>query len=189
MAAREDSPKSTRRRVWRFVFPTFLLALVAALWPVKGYRIDEDEFLKALGCPCLGVLGPHGATFTYSDVVVRETFRESRKYLEALIESSVETQWDEVRGFDVLGLGLADGGFYFALRRWNVVCEVVVYDEPLAVETSQEDIARECLDSICDGLEREIPGVTTFYNPPARQLWIDRVRPFLRKHFPKAFAP
>lgn len=194
-----DSPQGTRRRGRLLVLGSLVILLALAVWPLKGYRIDEREFGNSLGYPHfvafrrggLGALIEPAAVAETKPVLLgvraTETARNARKY-----DLLLRAGYVEVPGFPANALASAkhaSGEFRVEFHYRNLACAVQVYQKPLPGGKTQEQLAREAMEAILDGLDRELPGVTTFYNPPARQFWFDRLKPFLDKHVPKKAAP
>ena len=213
MANPGDSPQATRRRVWRFVCGSLFVVAVVGLWPIKGYKIDKDRFLTSLGPPYFGgsyhngfpkdppddgrAVGGIWSVWTPMDC--RDVFELQRR------EASLGTAYLERSGngltyfegidSNALSWSLTDRedskdsfvGFVWHHRNVVVRATIAFGDRPLG--RSPEQTVRDALGVVRDGIDREIAGVTTFYNPPAKQLWHDRVRPFFGKRFPKWVPP
>ena len=196
MAKSEDSPKCTRRRVWQFVVGSLVVVVVLALWPLKGYRIDEKKFVDALGSPYIGAR--HASTRKQDgkpvrfDIYCPKTGGQARESFWSAAGDDLDAEVFHVPVYQAIAFAMDDDyleAWAICFQRSNFIGSIIVPHHDLPLGKTDGHLARECLDVVLEGIEREIPGVTTFYNPPARQLWIDRVRPVLWKHFPKAFAP
>ncbi len=213
MAKSGHSPQATRRRVWRFVFGCLVIVLAVALWPLKGYRIDGNRFLSSVGPPHFGDTNHNGdpensitegaGACRFRDFRTAMACRDAFEYRMGN-ESQKGTKlnkdgidWNQIPEIDpnvfAWSMNVLEDreiwavGFFWYRR--NVLVEAQVLSTGIRSDKSPEQVVREAFGVVRDGIDREIPGVTTFYNPPARQLYYDRVRPFLAKHFPKAFAP
>ncbi len=190
-----DSPNATGRRVRAFVITGLVALVVVGIWPLKGYRIDEIKFVDALASPYVGAR--HASSRTEDGKPGRFEFFCAKTALQAREAFDGDTEEPTpvvfgIREHDAVAYDCVDDYFdayVLVFRKSNVTGSVMLpfKDVPPGKDTAQ--LAHECLTAILDGIDREIPGVTPFYNPPARQLWIDRVRPFLDKHFPKKPGP
>ncbi len=204
MTKSEESPHTTRRRVWCFAFVSLVVVAVFSLWPRKGYRID----LGAFGTPFASPLSEGQELWSVGDggywvnltFVGSETDRGGQQFLSInrvmaglpfvggdrpVVTEVIELPEFNARIHSYEGDRLK--GFILLFGRCNIAGSATVRELPAG--TSEKEAAIEILTAIYDDLDREIPGVTTFYNPPARQLYYDRLRPYFRKLFPQALAP
>ncbi len=186
------SPRRSWRRVCRYVCCFLLVALVAALWPLKGYRIkDDDVFVDSVASPYMrtlfvGAMDPLPEIARTKPVrfesVTLETEREAEDYLDPYVEwQEDDGTWDEAAVW--IPERIPDR-LVVLVRRGNLVCSVYVnaIEASLFPGMTRETLALECLATVREALGKEITGVTTFYNPPARQFWFDRARPFLKRY-------
>ncbi len=202
MTKSEESPHTTRRRVWRFVFGCLGVVLVVGLWPLKGYRINDERFVEALRCPYLvagSVLnGDEDRKSVMLETYDREdTAKAAKEFLEGQKPIWPGDRWYELPGFNgnAFAVGSADADYQDVRALYvhrNVVCFVALRKGTLPSDKTADQIIGESLDAIRDGIDRESPGVTAFYNPPVRQLWFNRGKSWIRKlkrHIQKMFSP
>jgi hypothetical protein len=181
MAKSGDSPNAKGRRVWRFVFACLVLLAVVALWPLKGYSVDERTFGNALALPQLTFYRDERegrknarAMFMIDDF---RSAREAAEAIERVKESAVPgtvREEEKFKGATVFHAEWANtGAFAMGFRYRNLAGGIGASDFPEEPGDTQEQAVTACLEAILDGLAREIPGVTHLLQSP-RAAALDR---------------
>ncbi len=179
--------------MWWFVFGSLFIVAVVGLWPVKGYIVDEEIFYRSLLSEGNSAVGGK-AMNTWNDtnsgeILTFHTGGEARETLEALVEhEALRSPSKHLSGIkaDVVVLNDDDSDSLILAFQYRNVVGVLIYDiDVLPPGKNRVNEGGGTASLVIDGIDREIAGVTTFYNPPVRQLWIDQVRPILQEHFPK----